>query len=106
MPTLRPTQAEVAAKFNVTVEQVSQLRRAMGVVWDGIASDWLACFESETEAYKAFDGDEGAMIAEATIDADRLVTEGAMSADEVEALRVATEHNLLKLGAAAWNSRR
>ena len=106
MPSIRRSDAAVAEKFNVTVEQVAQLRKAMNSVWQGIASDWMAGFGSESKAYRAFNNDEGAMIAEATIDAGRLVTFGEMTEEEVEALHTATKYRIMELGAAAWNSHR
>lgn len=104
MPTIRRSDVTVAKKFNVTVEQVAKLREAMSSVWSGIASDWLAGFGSESEAYEAFDNDEGAMVAEATIDAGRLVTFGEMTEEEMEVLHTTTKYRLMELAVAVWNS--
>ena len=68
------TLQEVAQKFNVSPEQVKTLRSAMCRTWSQVCYDYLACFDSEQEAFAAFDGDESALVAEATIDADRITT--------------------------------
>ena len=65
------TYAETAEKYRITLDQAHMLRSAMGMTWDQISWDWLDCFESEDAAYEAY-GSEAAMIAEATIDADRI----------------------------------
>ena len=65
------TYAETAEKFEITPEQARQLKQAMSMTWDQIAWDWIDCFESEDAAYEAY-GSEAAMVAEATIDADRI----------------------------------
>lgn len=68
------TGQEVAAKFEITEEQVADLKRAMVITWDSVADDWGACFEGGwSEAYELYES-ETEMIAEATIDADRIVT--------------------------------
>jgi hypothetical protein len=65
---------EVADKHSLTLEQVSNLRRAMEVTWSQIYGDLMDCFEGgEDEAYSLYD-DEASMIAENTIDADRVTT--------------------------------
>ena len=64
----------VADKHSLTLEQVQDLRRAMNVTWSQIYGDLMDCFEGgEDEAYSLYD-DEAAMIAENTIDADRVTT--------------------------------
>lgn len=65
------TYAETAEKFEITPEQARQLKQAMSMTWGQIAWDWIGCFESEDAALEAY-GTEAAMIAEATIDADRV----------------------------------
>ena len=66
---------EVAKKFNVTPEQVSTLRSAMSRTWSQVCYDFMDCFEGgEAEAYELFDNDEAALVAEATLDADRVPT--------------------------------
>ena len=64
---------EVSKKHGITVDQVDLLFRAMSYTWSGIYSDWMACWESESEAYDAYNS-EAEMVAEATIDADRIKT--------------------------------
>jgi len=65
---------EVADKHSLTLEQVKDLRRAMDITWSQIYSDIMNCFEGgETEAYSVYK-DEAEMIAENTIDADRVTT--------------------------------
>ena len=69
------TLQEVAQKFNVSPEQVESLRSAMSRTWSQVCYDYMDCFEGgEQEAYAAFGGDESALVAEATIDADRITT--------------------------------
>jgi len=70
-----PTTEEVAKKFDITVGQVRQLKMAMCRTWSEIYSDWMDCFEGgESEAYELFKNNEAAMVAEATLDADRVTT--------------------------------
>lgn len=64
------TYTEVAERYGITPDQARQLRRVMTRIWQEIASDWLAGFESEDEAYDVY-GSEAAMVAEATLDAGR-----------------------------------
>jgi len=69
------TPQEVAEQFNITEEQVSTLRSAMSRTWGQVQYDYVDCFEGgEAEMYASFDNNEAAMIAEATIDADRITT--------------------------------
>lgn len=65
------TYEEVANLYNITVDQARQLRRAMSSTWNQIGDDWLACFETEEEAYETYKT-KAAMVAEATLDADRI----------------------------------
>ena len=47
----------------------------MSRTWSQVCYDYMDCFEDgERGAYAAFDNNEAAMIAEATIDADRITT--------------------------------
>ncbi len=69
------TAQEVADKYQITVDQVRQLRQAMNVTWGVIAYDVFDCFEGgEDECWEAYANDEGEMVAENTIDADRITT--------------------------------
>ena len=66
------TYEEVANNFGITTDQARVLKTAMAVTWDVIGWDWVSCFEGgEDEAYEVF-GSEKSMVAEATIDADRI----------------------------------
>ena len=78
------TYEDVAEKYNVTPDQVKQLKNAMCATWGCIAGDWYNCFGGESEAYDAYDS-EAEMIAEATIDADRIRD---YSQDDMEMLKL------------------
>ncbi len=101
------TIAEVAEKFNVTPEQVSTLRSAMSRTWSQVCYDYMDCFEGgEAEAYELFDNDEAALVAEATLDADRVTT---FCPDEdlkwVYRLEDGTWRNdVIALGKASWTA--
>ena len=69
------TLLEVAKKHNITLNQARQLKSAIFTTWDYIAYDYMECFGGEYEAIKAH-GSSAAMIAEATVDADRLLDHG------------------------------
>ena len=66
---------EVAKKHNITLVQARQLKSAITLTWDCVAYDYIDCFGGEDEAIKAH-GSSAAMIAEATVDADRLRDHG------------------------------
>ena len=69
------TDQEVADKYEITTEQVQQLRHAMSITWGAIASDIFNCFEGgEDECWELYSKDEGEMVAENTIDANRITT--------------------------------
>ena len=65
------TWKNVADKYGVTPDQIKQLKTAMCQTWGKIAHDWYACFGGESAAYDAYDS-EAEMIADATIDANRI----------------------------------
>ena len=69
------TLEEVAKKHNITLVQARKLKSAMHITWDYVAYDYIECFGGEYEATKAH-GSSAAMIAEATVDADRLRDHG------------------------------
>ena len=102
------TITEVAEKFNITQEQVKQLKEGMSRTWSQVQYDYIDCFEGgEREAYAAFDNDEAALITEATLDADRVTT---FCPDEdlkwVYRLEDGTWRNdVISLGKATWNAR-
>jgi hypothetical protein len=65
---------EVADKYNITQEQAVLLRSAMHRTWGQIYYDLVQLFEGgETELYDSYK-DEAAMIAENTLDADRVTS--------------------------------
>ena len=69
------TFTEVAEKFNVTPEQVSTLRTAMSRTWEAVYYDLVDSFEGgEAEMYKLYGNKEAALVAENTLDADRVTT--------------------------------
>ena len=69
------TLEQVAKKHNITLVQARQLKSAIMLTWDYIAYDYIELFGGEYEAIKAH-GSSAAMIAEATVDADRLRDHG------------------------------
>ena len=69
------TLQEVAKKHNITLNQARQLKSAIFTTWDYVAYDYIEGFGSEYESIKAH-GSSAAMIAEATVDADRLRDHG------------------------------
>ena len=69
------TLEQVAKKHNITLNQARKLKSAMHIAWDYIAYEYIELFGGEYEAIKAH-GSSAAMIAEATVDADRLRDHG------------------------------
>ena len=69
------TLEQVAKKHNITLVQARKLKSAIHITWDYVAYDYIASFTSEYEAIKAH-GSAAAMIAQATVDADRLRDHG------------------------------
>lgn len=101
------TYAETAEKYGITVDQVRALRSAMGRTWEQISWDWLDCFESEAAALKVY-GSFGAMIAEATIDADRVrqFNPGVDLGWVYHMPDGGRRGNILEMAEDVWNSRR
>ena len=66
---------QVAKKHNITLVQARKLKSAIHITWDYVAYDYIELFGGEYEAIKAH-GSSAAMIAEATVDADRLRDHG------------------------------
>jgi len=98
---------QVATIFGITPEQVKQLKWAMDDTWGTIGYDYLDMFGSEREAIKAH-GSEAAMVAEATLDADRLTTFNPEE-DLSWVYRTADgewRKNALELATAAWTARK
>ncbi len=97
---------QVADKFGVEEAQVEELKWAMQDTWGTIGYDYLEAFGSEREAIKAH-GSEAAMVAEATLDADRITTFNP-NQDLSWVYRTANGErrtNCLELGEAAWTAR-
>ena len=69
------TFTEVAEKFNITPEQVATLRTAMSRTWSNCYYDLVDSFEGgEAEMYELYGNKESALVAENTLDADRVTT--------------------------------
>ena len=102
------TYEEVAKKFNITTAQVEQLRGAMSVTWSEIYYDVAECFEGgEDELYSVYEN-EAEMVAENTLDADRITTFcPAEDLKWVYRLEDGSWRNdIMKLGEETWNARR
>ena len=69
------TLEQAAKKHNITLNQARKLKSAIHITWDYVAYDYIELFGGEYEAIKA-QGSSAAMIAEATVDADRLRDHG------------------------------
>ena len=66
--------SDVVVKYGITLDQIRTLRSAMHYTWGNIAYDIADCFEGgESELYDAYK-DEAEMIAENTLDANRVLT--------------------------------
>jgi len=65
--------ADIVVKHGITIDQIKELRSAMHRTWGQIVYDLVECFGSEMEMEEAYD-DEAAMIAENTLDADRVTS--------------------------------
>jgi len=101
------TIAEVAEIFGITENQVNDLRLAMSRTWSQCCYDYIDCFEGgENEALKSH-GTETAMIAECTIDADRVVTFcPEMDLGFVYQLEDGSYRmNCIKMAEACWDAR-
>jgi len=69
------TLEQVAKKHNITLNQARKLKSAIHITWDYVAYDYIELFGGEYEAIKVH-GSSAAMIAEATVDAGRLLDHG------------------------------
>ena len=92
------TTQEVAAQFNLTPEQVKDLKQGMATTWDMIGYDcyeFLSSYGSETE-----------MIAEMTIDAGRLEAHSRIGGMETDWKWLDRKGlNAIALGEATWDAR-
>ena len=95
------TYQTIATKYGITPAQVKQLQWAMADTWSVIGPEYIDCFESEREAYAAFDS-YAAMVAEATIDAGRIKMYGNVDLTWFYELSRETVPSRLKLGEEAW----
>jgi|APSaa5957512622_1039677.scaffolds.fasta_scaffold166967_1 hypothetical protein len=90
---MQTTLSEVADKFDITLEQAEKLKRGMSSTWDAIggdAVDFIDYFDSEA-----------AMVAEFTLDADRLKTYSGNSIDWT----FVNEHpKAIAMGEAIWTA--
>ena len=66
---------QIAKKYNLTFEQAMQLKSAIQETWEYIGYEFIECCGGEGEALQIF-GSYPKMIAEATVDADRLLNHG------------------------------
>jgi len=99
------TRKNVADQYGITPAQAVRLRDAMSLTWCAIAHDWISCFESSVEALEVY-GTEAAMIAEATLDADRIKMYGGDDPDNFEWVYKTPEgsyRSVLEMGEAVWN---
>jgi hypothetical protein len=92
------TVAEVAEQFNLTPEQVKDLKQGMATTWNFISYDayeFAHCYDSETE-----------MITEMTLDAGRLEEYSRIGGMEVDWSFLDTKGlDIMALGMSAWKAR-
>ena len=62
---------QIAKKHNLTLEQATQLKSVICETWEYVGYDFIECCGGEDEALNIFDS-YAQMVAEATVDADRL----------------------------------
>jgi hypothetical protein len=102
------TFTEVAEKFNVTLAQVVTLRSAMGGTWGAVYYDLVDSFEGgEAEMYELYGNKEPALVAENTLDADRVTTFcPELDLDWVYELEDGSRRkDVIALGEATWAAR-
>jgi len=96
------TAQQIADEYNITAAQVQQLQIAMSDAWGSIAGDYLEACGGESEALEIFES-EAAMVAEATIDADRIRQYAQENIDWLYRNEDGTQRTgLLQLGEAVW----
>ena len=79
------------------------MRSALENTWNYIGNDYIACFDNEKAAYDTFGNDEGKLVAEACIDADRLRDFGGFSRDHFDWLYDLPTEKLFGIAADCWN---
>ena len=103
------TITEVAEKFNITPEQVKELKSAMSRTWSEVYYDLVDSFEGgEREMYELYGNKESALVAENTLDADRVTTFCPdMELDWVYELEDGSRRkDVIALGEATWAATR
>ena len=103
------TFTEVAEKFNITPDQGSTLRTAMSRTWSNCYYDLVDSFEGgEREMYELYGNKESALVAENTLDADRVTSFCPdMELDWVYELEDGSRRNdVIALGEATWAATR
>tara|TARA_R110001583_G_scaffold43355_3_gene137905 strand:+ start:421 stop:738 length:318 start_codon:yes stop_codon:yes gene_type:complete len=101
------TFTEVAEKFNITHKQVTTLRSAMARTWSNCYYDLVDSFEGgEREMYELYGNKEAALVAENTLDADRVTSFCPdMELDWVYELEDGSRRtNVIALGEATWDA--
>jgi len=92
------TYQDIATRFNVTEEQVKQLKQGMATTWSYISYDcyeFVDMYESETE-----------MIAEMTLDAGRLQEYSRIGGMETDWSFLDTKGlDVMALGVSTWDAR-
>lgn len=95
------TYADVASKFNLSEDTVKALKRAMAATWGTIGYDIYDCFGGERAALKAFKGNEAALVAESTLDADHIAVYGGKFPEWSE---LRNRNDVLELGQSTWEA--
>ncbi len=101
------TKEQVAQSFGITEQQVIDLRRAMSRTWSNCCYDYIDCFPGGVEGALRAHGTETAMIAECTLDADRVTTFCPdMELDFVYKLEDGSwRSDCIKMAEACWDAR-
>ena len=66
---------QIAKKYNLTIEQATQLKSVMQQTWEYVGGDFIECCGGEDAALNIFKS-YAKMVAEATVDAGRLSDHG------------------------------
>lgn len=91
----------VAEKHGITPAQVRQLKKAMQITWDVIAHDWFGACVGGGGEYESTEE----MVAEATLDANRIVQYSGENVDWVYKKEDGTRRkNLMGLGQDVWRA--
>ena len=91
------TTEEVAKQFNLTPEQVKDLKQGMATTWNYISSD---CYE-----FASMYDSESAMVAEMTLDAGRLEEYARIGGMETDwSFLNAKDLDVMALGVSTWEA--